>query len=89
MHLLLLFADCLDKNVSKEVIDFWWRNESTFDLEDFLEALEVHSPAHDMVAMVREGRDQIDPDVVAIEEVSSTFGRCYLFKAKDRFLASH
>ncbi len=86
---MLICPNSLGKNVSKQAVSYWWRNESTFDLEDFLEVLEVHSPAHDMVAMVREGRDQIDPNVMAIEEVSSTFGRCYLFKAKDRFLASH
>ncbi len=91
-NFLSIFVLLLGRNISKEELDFWWRNETTLELGDFLEALVIHSAdGHVYSAKVSSDNILVNDTiskVLAIREVSNTLGRCYLFNAKIRISVS-
>ncbi len=82
----------LGRNISKEELDFWWSNETTVELGDFLEALVIHSADdHVYAAQVSKNSTLVNDTIskfLAIREVSNTLGRCYLFNAKIKISVS-
>ncbi len=71
-------------NVSQVMVEQWWNN-ITYNLTDFVKSVTVIAVNTKLDIDLENHNDYQTSDAFAIEELSSSLGKCYIFKPLVKF----
>ncbi len=84
---LLIGTSILGHNVSQKMAEQWWNN-ITYNLTDIVKSVQVKAVAGKFKIDMAKKIEYQKNDAVVIDELSSSQGKCYIFKPSVKFKVS-